>query len=252
MIKSFDATRTGTILWILAGASLALLLAISIFAPTSGALSGLDPVGSAWAGGPVCDADNDGFVIDHRKCEGPIDCDDTDPDATTECSGGPVTSTGTIFQVAFTGDVSGGGFSNPTENKGNIANLVFNKLESQVEFTINVGPCPGTYGGNPVRLEATMQVYDGLSTNADMVARLYFGKDDSKYKLELFEVPGPTFGWDDVDGSTGDFPPFGGETVTRQAASWQIGSAGGPAGPCDGFSGMFIPPVEFTLKALAP
>jgi hypothetical protein len=245
MIKSFDATLTGKILWILAGAALALLLGISMFAPMPERFSGLDPVGSAWAGGPVCDADDDGYVIDHRKCDGPIDCDDTDASATTDCSGGTGTGSGTIFQVTFTGGVSGGGYSNPTDDSGNVANLVFNKLASEVEFTIGVGSaCDGTYGGNPDSLEATMQVYDGLNTNADMVARLYFGKDNYKYKLELFEVPGSTYGWDG-----GDFPPFGKELpVTRNAGSWLIGRNGGPAGPCVGDSGTFSAPVAFTLS----
>ncbi len=113
--------------------------------------------------------------------------------------------------MTFTGDVSGGGYSNPTDDKGKGANLVFNKLASEVVFTIGVGStCDGTYGGNPDSLEATMQVYDGVDTNADMVARLFFRKDDYKYKLELFEVPGSPYGW-----NGGDFPPFGGETVTR-------------------------------------
>jgi hypothetical protein len=89
MIKSFDATFTGRVLGFLAGAALILLLGIMMFGPASEGFSGLNPLGSAWAGGPVCDADGDGFVIDHRKCSGPIDCDDTDRGLTDDCSGDP-------------------------------------------------------------------------------------------------------------------------------------------------------------------
>ena len=163
------------------------------------------------------------------------------------CSGAPGsgTSSGTVFATTFAGDITGSGYSNPTENTGYIANLVFNKLASEVVFTINVeSNCSGTYGGNIERLEATMQLYDGLGVNADMVARLYFQSGGDKYKIELFEVPGSPYGWDG-----GDFPPFVGGPITRSAGSWQIGKNGGPAGPCVGDSGTFSPPVVFTLSA---
>ena len=247
MIKSFDTTFMGRILGLLAGAALILLLGIMMFAPESGGFGYLSPVGSAWAGGPVCDADEDGFVIDHRKCSGTIDCDDTIFDKSNSCSGDPGsgTSPGTVFKAIFTGQVDGSGYSNPTENTGYIANLVFNKLASEVVFTIAVGSsCDGTYGGNPDRLEATMQLYDGLSINADMVARLYFQFGGYKYKIELFEAAGSAYGWDG-----GDFPPFAGGEITRSAGSWLIGKSGGPAGPCVGDGGTFSSPVDFTLSA---
>ena len=244
MIKSFDASFMGRILGLLAGAALILLLGIAMFAPVSEGFAWLSPVGSAWAGGPVCDADGDGWVIDHRKCSGAIDCDDTNANLTDNCSGS--SSPGTVFHAMFTGAaVSGSGYSNPTENTGNVANLVFNKLASEVVFTIAVGSsCDGTYGGNPDRLEATMQLYDGLSINADMVARLYFQFGGYKYKIELFEAAGSAYGWDG-----GDFPPFAGGEITRSAGSWLIGKSGGPAGPCVGDGGTFSSPVDFTLSA---
>jgi len=78
-----------------------------------------------------------------------------------------------------------------------------------------------------------------------MVARLYFSTDDSRYKLELFEAQGSSFGW-----NGGKFPPFAGETITRLAGSWTIESLNGsPVGPCDGKSGTFTTPVEFELSA---
>lgn len=160
---------------------------------------------------------------------------------------GSGSDSGTVFLATFSGvsgELDGSGLSNPTKDKGKIANLVFNKVQSEVEFVIDVqSACDGSYG-TPDVLDTTMQLYDGLGVNANMVARLYFSTVDSRYKLELFEAQGSPFGWDG-----GEFPPFAGGTITRLAGSWTIESLkGSPTGPCDGASGVFTSPVEFTLS----
>ena len=173
-------------------------------------------------------------------------CDKDPPPPSCSDGGGGGGGSGTVFEVEFTGAVSGGGWSNPTENTGKLANLVFNKLESEVWFTINVGSniCDGSYGFPSPTLEATMHVLDGEVPNADTVAVLWFSVGDYNYKLELFEE-GLPFGWEN-----GKFPPFEGGKIYRYARYWEIGKPAGPAGPCVGLSGTFNPDVKFILEPL--
>lgn len=244
MIKSFDATLTGKILWILAAASLALLLGISMFAPMAEEFSGLNPVGSAWAG-PNCDADGDGYVKNHRNCPGTVDCDDTIYDPTNSCSSD--SGAGTVFFVDFTGPVYGSAYSNPTEDKGNIQNLVFNKVESEVDFNLAegvFGTClaPGKYGATMHLLEGYL---DGLGSDPGLVARFWFKASGISYVLELFDTefetpPGPDW--------SGDFPPFAGGEIYRTAESWEIRTTKKNVnGACTGAGDFVGDGVDFVL-----
>lgn len=156
----------------------------------------------------------------------------------------PGSSSGAVFLAEISGDVSGSRFSNPTEDKGHLANLVFNKLASQVEFTIALGSrCDGFYGGNLDSLEATMQLYDGLSNDPTLVARFYFVSGNTKYKLELFEPEGSqSFGW------SAEFPPFEGPAITRSAGSWRIESLNGRGQACDGETGTLDATVTLSRQ----
>lgn len=134
---------------------------------------------------------------------------------------GSETSSGEVFYVEFLGPTTGSAFSNPTENRGNIQNLVFNKDASEVQFNLDpavFGDCfaQGDYG-------ATMQLYegylDGLGGDPGLTARFWFNAGGISYVLELFDTvfetpPGPDW--------SGDFPPFDGVTIYRTAESWAI------------------------------
>ncbi|RZW15944.1 MAG: hypothetical protein EX260_10075 [Desulfobulbaceae bacterium] len=163
---------------------------------------------------------------------------------------GPKTRDGTVFAATFAGTgsyyVAGSGLSNPTQNKGNITNLVFNKLKSQVSLTLAVGSvCDGLYETTDV-LVTTMQLYDGFGRDAESVARVYFWYGGIHYKLELSDTDHPLTGWSD-----GDFPPFGGGSIHRSANYWEINSVSkGDRGKfCDGESGTFDSAVDFVLEA---
>jgi hypothetical protein len=130
---------------------------------------------------------------------------------------------GKVFYVEFEGVVYGSAYSNPTEDKGNIQNLVFNKAASEVDFNLGSGSevfgncfAAGNYGATMHLLEGYL---DGLGSDPGLVARFWFTAGGISYVLELFDTgfetpPGPDW--------SGDFPPFDGQTIYRTAESWEI------------------------------
>lgn len=157
-------------------------------------------------------------------------------------------SSGEIFYTEFgdenslgaSGAVFGSAYSNPTTNKGNIDNLVFNKPASQVDFNIGFGSCPGE------NYTATMHLVDGFGGQDAVVARFWFRADGVSYVLELFDTE-----FDPVYGPTwigGSFPPFDSGTITRSAESWAIRpTKSNVAAPCTG-AGNLDTAVEFSLS----
>jgi hypothetical protein len=130
---------------------------------------------------------------------------------------------GEVFYVEFAGPVYGSAYSNPTEDKGNIQNLVFNKAASEVDFNLGFGS--GVFGscfsqrGYGVTMHLLEGYLDGLGSDPGLVARFWFTAGGISYVLELFDTefetpPGPDW--------SGDFPPFDEQTIYRTAETWEI------------------------------
>jgi hypothetical protein len=124
---------------------------------------------------------------------------------------------GVNFFAEFTGAVEGSATSNSTANKGNIANLVFNKPASNVDFNflydfVGLEAQTSCFPGGPY--EATMHLLDDSGNDAELSARFWFRAGGISYVLELF---------DSAPAWSGQFPPFNDVgTITRSTESWQI------------------------------